>query len=295
MAKPVVFVIGATGNVGSATLQALSAKYADKVEIKAGVRNPGKADKIKTIAGVSIVQAEMGAKDKLVGTFAGVNALYIVTPGAENRTELTIATAEAAKEAGVKHVVVVSVLTADLTDTVFGKQLKTVEEKISKLGVPFTFLRLPLFVDNYWGFKDPIVGKSSIFSPVDPTKPFTPVVVEDAGKVAAAILANPAKHANKTYKIISDRHSFSDVAAAFSEALGKQITYVQVPYDAAKQSFLQAGYPEWQVDGILELYKLIDSGSPVTNEADTGDYTQITGEQPTNLKAWVAKVAGAFK
>jgi len=276
MAKPVVFVIGATGNVGSATLQALSAKYADKVEIKAGVRNPEKADKIKTIAGVSIVQAEMGAKDKLVGTFAGVNALYIVTPGAENRTELTIATAEAAKEAGVKHVVVVSVLTADLTDTVFGKQLKTVEEKISKLGVPFTFLRLPLFVDNCWGFKDPIVGKSSIFSPVDPTKPFTPVVVEDAGKVAAAILANPAKHANKTYKIISDRHSFSDVAAAFSEALGKQITYVQVPYDAAKQSFLQAGYPEWQVDGILELYKLMDGGSPVTNEADTGDYTQIT-------------------
>jgi len=226
MAKPVVFVIGATGNVGSATLQALSAKYADKVEIKAGVRNPEKADKIKTIAGVSIVQAEMGAKDKLVGTFAGVNALYIVTPGAENRTELTIATAEAAKEAGVKHVVVVSVLTADLTDTVFGKQLKTVEEKISKLGVPFTFLRLPLFVDNCWGFKDPIVGKSSIFSPVDPTKPFTPVVVEDAGKVAAAILANPATHANKTYKIISDHHSFSDIAAAFSEALGKQIYFI---------------------------------------------------------------------
>ena len=55
------------------------------------------------------------------------------------------------------------------------------------------------------------------------------------------------------------------------------------------------GYPEWQVDGILELYKFIDSGSPVTNEADTDDYTQITGEQPTNLKAWVAKVAGAFK
>jgi len=91
----------------------------------------------------------MEAKDKLVGTFAGV---YIVTPGAENHTELIIATAEAAKEAGIKHVVVVSVLTAELTDTVFGKQLKTVEEKISKLGVPFTFLRLPLFVDNCWGF-----------------------------------------------------------------------------------------------------------------------------------------------
>ena len=47
MAKPVVFVIGASGNIGSATVQALSAKYSDKVEIRAGVRNPDKADKLK--------------------------------------------------------------------------------------------------------------------------------------------------------------------------------------------------------------------------------------------------------
>ena len=162
MGKPVVFVIGATGYVGTATLHALSAKYRDQVEIRAGVRNPDKADKLKGIAGVSIVQAEMGSNDKLVQTLAGVNALYIVTPGAENRAELTIATAEAAKKAGVKYVVVVSVLMADLTDTIFGRQLKEVEDKISKLGVPYTFLRLPPFVDNYWAFKDPIVGQSSI-------------------------------------------------------------------------------------------------------------------------------------
>ena len=47
MAKPVVFVIGASGLIGSATVQALSAKYSDKVEIRAGVRNPDKADKLK--------------------------------------------------------------------------------------------------------------------------------------------------------------------------------------------------------------------------------------------------------
>ena len=47
MAKPVVFVIGASGLIGSATVLALSAKYSDKVEIRAGVRNPDKADKLK--------------------------------------------------------------------------------------------------------------------------------------------------------------------------------------------------------------------------------------------------------
>ena len=44
MAKPVVFVIGASGQIGTATVQALSTRFSDKLDIRAGVRNPNKAD-----------------------------------------------------------------------------------------------------------------------------------------------------------------------------------------------------------------------------------------------------------
>ena len=54
-------------------------------------------------------------------------------------------TAETAKEASVKHVVVVSMPLADLPNTVFDRQFKPIKEKISKLGVPFTILCLPFF------------------------------------------------------------------------------------------------------------------------------------------------------
>ena len=295
MSKPVIFVIGATGSIGSATLQALSSKYAGKFDIRAGVRNPDKADKLRGLAGVTVVQATQGDKDNLVGVFKGVDALYIVAPGVENRAELIIGTAEAAKAAGVKFLLVLSVPTADLTDTIFGRQLNETETAVTKLSIPHAFIRLPLFVDNYWAFKDPIQSQSSIYSPVDPSQPFTSVVVDDAGKAAAAVLADWRKHENKTYTIISDRHSYGDVAREFSETVGKEVKYVRVPYDAAKQSFLQAGVPEWQTDGILELYKLIDTGSPATNYADLGDFEKITGEKPTNLKAWLSKVGEAFK
>ena len=295
MSKPVIFVIGATGNIGSATLQALSSKYAGQFDIRAGVRNPDKADKLRELAGVTVVQATQGDKDNLVGVLKGVDALYIIAPGTENRAELVIKTAEAAKAAGVKFVLVLSVPTANLTDTIFGRQLNEVETSVAKLNIPHAFLRLPLFVDNYWAFKDPIQSQNSIFLPVDPSKPFTPVVVEDAGRAAAAVLADWKKHENKTYTIVSERHSYDDVAKAFSEAVGKEVKYVRVPYDAAKQSFLQAGVPEWQTDGILELYKLIDTGSPATNQADLSDFEKITGEKPTSLKAWLSKVGGAFK
>ena len=241
------------------------------------------------------MKAEMGNKDELISTLKGVDALFIVTPGTLERATLTIKTAEAAKAAGVKFLAVVSAATAELTDTVFGKQLSEIEGNVSKLGVPYTFIRLPLFVENYWAFKDGIVGQSTIYSPVDPTKPFTPVVVEDAGKAAAAILANPQTHAGKTYTIVSDRHTHNDVTAAFSDVLGKEIKYVRVPYEAAKKAFMDKGFPEWQVDGILELYRLIDSGSPLTNQANLGDFTAITGEQPTTIKSWVGKYGSAFQ
>ena len=294
MVKPVVFVIGASGNIGQATIQALSSKYADILEIRAGVRNPDKADKLK-LPGVTIVQAQMGDKDTLINTFKGVDALYIVTPGTENRAALTIHTAEAAKEAGVKFILVVSLPTASLTDTIFGQQFNKIETKVSQLGVPYSFLRMPTFVENNWGSKDSIKNESTIYSPVDPTKPFTPIVVDDAGKAGAAILANYTKHFNTTYTINSDRHTHDDLAKAFSEALGREIKYVRIPYEAAKQAFLKLDFPEWQVDAILELLKLVDNDSTDTNYPDLGVYKTLTGEEPTSIKSWVSKYAGAFK
>ena len=294
MAKPVVFVIGASGNIGQATIQALSSKYADKLEIRAGVRNPDKADKLK-LPGVTIVQAQMGDKDTLINTFKGVDALYIVTPGAKNRVALTIPTAEAAKEAGVKFILVVSIPTVNHTDTIFGQQFNKIETKVSQLGVPYSFLRQPFFVDNNWGFKDSIKNDSTIYSPVGPTKPFTPVVVDDAGKAGAVILANYTKHFNTTYTVNSDRYTHDDLAKTFSEALGRDINYVQIPYEAAKQAFLKIGFEEWRVDAILELLKLMDNDSTDTNYPDLSVYKTLTGEEPTSIKSWVSKYAEAFK
>ena len=153
MSKPVVFVIGASGNVGSATVTALSNKYLDKVDIKAGVRDPA-ADRVanlKVLRGVTIVTAKMGGdKAQLAKCFSGVESLFIVTPTTEDRAELAISTTEAAKEAGVKFVLLVSVLTADLTDTVFGAQFSKIETAVSQIGVSYCFIRLPLFVEVYW-------------------------------------------------------------------------------------------------------------------------------------------------
>ena len=296
MSKPVVFVIGASGNVGSATVQVLAEKYINEVEIRAGVRNPDKADKLKAIAGISIVKAEMGSTE-LKATLRGVDTLFIVTPSVENnlKAKLVISTANSAKEAGVKHQVVVSVPTAadSHRDSLLGRGFNEIETSVKALGVTYTMLRLPMFFENYFGFKDTIKGEGTIYGPTDPSKKFIAASVGDIGKAAAAILVNPANHANKTYTIVSDHHSYGDVAAAFGEALGKTVTYNRISYDAAKLGM--AGLPEWQVDLFMEFVKLVDNEDPVICATNASDYNLITGEHPTSLKAWANQVKGAFK
>ena len=297
MAKPVVFVIGATGTVGSGTVAALASKYADKLDIRAGVRNLDKADKLKALAGVTVVQAEMGVKEKLVETFKGVSVLYIVTPGAENKRQLTITTAEAAKTAGVEHLVVVSVSFADATDITLGQQFAEVEKDIKELGVPYTILRLPLFMETHFGLQGTIKGQSGIFWPVDPTKMVAAVAAStDAGKFGAAVLSNPSKHANKVYTVISDRYTYKDLAATFSEVLGKEIKYVKISFEELKQAVRAAGVPEWQVEPLIELQKLVDCGTPLTtfSDSDISVFTDVTGDQPTSIKTWVSQMASAF-
>ena len=66
-------------------------------------------------------------------------------------------------------------------------------------------------------------------------------------------------------------------------------------YEAAKEAFMGMGFPEWQTDGIMELYKLIDSESDITNDKSTGDIEKITGEKATDMEGWCQQNAAGFQ
>ena len=197
-AKPVVFVIGASGTVGSATISALAARYSETVDIRAGTRDPDKVpDSIKA-PGVTIVQATMGEKEQLVETFKGVDSLFIVTPGSSKRAPLTIETAEAAKEAGVKFIMIVSTTYVVYPNTDGMKQFKEIEDKITQLQVPHCILRLSPFYENFWIYKENIMNESIFYGSVYSNETAAALDTMDAAKAAAAILTDYSKHDGKT-------------------------------------------------------------------------------------------------
>ena len=289
---PKVLVLGASGYVGKATLAALVKRHGSKVDVYAGVRDPRK---FETMVGVNVVKADMGDQKELTVLLRDFDRVFIVTPGHQDRTRLALNALEACKDASVEFALVLSVPTVG-TDTIFGKQFKPIEDALKTSGLKgHAIVRLPLFIDNNFANVQSIKSNATFYDARNAYKTHTPVAVSDVGKAAADILAKPKKHYNKTYTLVMPPFNLIDLSKAFSQEIGKQVLVTTVTYDKAKESFLEMGFPEWQVDGILELYRSIDEGKPGTLSRHLDDIKHITGEPATSMEQWVAQNAASFK
>jgi len=293
--NPTFMVLGASGRVGCSVIKAVSSKY-PSMNIIAGVRDPssGKACDLKKCGKVNLVAADMSRPESLTSAIPkNLDCLFINTPGHIDRTKLTINAINAAKNAKVKHMIVVSVLSCDMKGSIFGDQFSQIEEAVKRSGVPFTIIRLSFFMDNCWMSQQTIKSQGKYFCPSRPDAKFTPIAVSDIGEAVAYMVSNPTAHADKTYRMNSMPIRCDEIAKAFCQATGGKVEYVQVPYDAAKSSFTSAGMPEWQADGVLELYKHVDSGASYYTYSS--DFNRITGRDPMTFYQWAQQVGPAFK
>jgi uncharacterized protein YbjT (DUF2867 family) len=289
-----IVVIGSTGYVGFATVNTLSAKHGGEHKIFAGVRDvkSEKSQQLAKLQGVIVVNADFGQPATLRAALQDADSAYLVIPGAENRVALACGAIDAAKEAKVKHLVVLSVMTVE-QESIFGtKQFTPIEKHTKEAGIPYTFLRVPLFMDNYWGSAGSI-GQGAIYGPARPDAMHTPIAIKDFAEVAAQVLTHPAQHVNQAYSITTKSFSHAQLAQYFSLALNKEVKYVQVPYEGFKKSMMEHKFPEWQVDGIGELYKMIDADNKTTNH-ESGDIKKIIGREPTTVQQWIAQNAAGF-
>ncbi|EAR98694.1 Trk system potassium uptake protein TrkA, amine-terminal domain protein (macronuclear) [Tetrahymena thermophila SB210] len=286
---PKIIVLGSTGYIGSATVKTLAQQ---KANITAGVRDPSKAQELVN-AGAKVIKADMGLKQtELASILANYDHLYVVTPGHIDRTNLTLNAIKAAKQANIKYILVVSIPPADNLNILFGRQFTPIEKELKSSGLTYGLLRLPMFVDNIWGNAEAIKTQNTFYGPIDGSKKFVTVAVQDAALAAAVILQNPTNHANKTYTLTSDFSSSDEQAQFYTQALGRTIKYVSGGYEATKQALLKF-MPEWQVDGILELYKLVEN-QDASQTTFTNDFKKITGQEPTTHAKWMQQFSKAF-
>src|ERR1700676_1159330 len=246
-----ILVTGATGLNGSELVRRLSAKG---IPSRALVRNLAKAQALAAMSHVEVVEGDMARPDSLTTALRGVERAMLISSSDPTMLEVQSSFIDAARKAGVKHVVKLSGIIPELDSPFrFARMHGEIEQRLEASGLAFPHLRAGEFMASYFRQVPNIVAKSALFLPMEDAR-IASIDVGDIAEVAAIVLTS-AGHEGKVYPLTGpEALTMTDVAAKLSAVTGKTIRYVNVAPEDARKAQLAAGMPPYLVDALAELF-----------------------------------------
>ncbi|MCJ8164000.1 SDR family oxidoreductase [Pontibacter sp. E15-1] len=285
-----ILVTGATGTVGKETVIQLS--LANNARVRAGVHSIIKGENLKRLPGVEVVEMDFKDPESLHAAFTHADKLFLITPFAAEQFEMARTLVDEAKNAGVKHIVKLSVLGAEEEPGIhLGRWHREIEEYIEQSGIPYTFLRPGPFMQNYANFEtENIQSEGRFYQPTGNGK-VSCIDVRDIAAVAVEVLTGPG-HEGKAYNLTGpEALSNQEVAEIFSEVTGKKVEFVDVPESAAKDAMVQHHMPEWMADAMLELQRMCKENR---YSATTDTVQKLTGRPPHTFRKFAEDYKECF-
>lgn len=223
--QTVILVTGASGNVGGEVLRQLLERADPSVTLRITVRPDasGKKRASQFPDTVETVPFDFIQPHTFAAAFAGVKALFLMRPpGIANISRDMQPAIEAARAAGVEHVVFLSLLGVEHAH--FMPHYK-IEEAVRASGMTWTFLRAGFFNQNLTGAHlAEIRDQDELVVPAG--RGLTSFIdVRDIAAVGVRALTE-AGHAGRIYDITGQEAlSMTDVTQTLSEVLGRPIRY----------------------------------------------------------------------
>jgi uncharacterized protein YbjT (DUF2867 family) len=207
------------------------------------------------------------------------------------QSELEQTFIETAKEAGVAHIVKLSVIGANPEAPLrFARSHGRVEQALKASGIAWTLLRPTAFMQNTlaWG---PQVHDGTFYAPV-PDAAVSVVDARDVAEVAAAALTDAA-HEGKSYGLSGpEAVSYRDQAKRIFGAAGREVEVEEVPMEDFKRELVRVGVPPWNAEGLTELFELYADGGATMVTTGVKD---ALGRDPRGLDDFAADHVEAFK
>jgi uncharacterized protein YbjT (DUF2867 family) len=243
-----ILITGATGTVGSALL--------DELEGHDGVRalvRREEAARALAERGVDAVVGSFEDPDALARAVTGADRLFLLSPpGAQDMVRAQVAVVDAARAAGVRHVVKLSSIGADEpTRARIIRAHAEIERHIEASGMAWTHLRPHWFMQNELGQADSILAGGTFYAP-DVSR-IALIDARDVAAVAARVLTGPG-HENRAYLLTGPQAlTYGDLAGVYSDLLGREVRWSEVTLEQARESMLEGGLPDLLATGFAEI------------------------------------------
>jgi uncharacterized protein YbjT (DUF2867 family) len=298
MANPIL-VTGAAGRVGAIGRTVTELLLKQGKAVRAMVRNEdGRAQALRDL-GAEVVVGNLLDLDSMHRAIAGVETMYFGMSVSDTYLEATVNVAAVAKHHGIKAFINMSQMTLaqmSITETTASPQHKQhwlAEQALNWSGLPVVHVRPTVLLDGFFLVLTPdSVRKSNqIRLPFGEGKT-SPVAVEDVARVLGALLANPRPHIGKAYHLTGPQsENMHFYAQEYSKALGRKITYQDIPVEPWREALLKLGLPVHLASHLATMADLHRTGR---YDRMSDDVLTLTGQVPQSFQEFVRKNAAAF-
>jgi uncharacterized protein YbjT (DUF2867 family) len=274
-AKKIIAVVGATGMQGGSLMRAILADKGGEFGARALTRNTS-SEKAKSLAaaGAEVVAADIDDAGSLAKAFAGAHGAFCVTAfwehfSAEKEYEQARYMAQAAKQAGVKHVIWSTLEDTRIRVPLSDNRMPTLQGKYKvphfdgkgaaddlfrQAGVPTTFLLTSFYWDNLVMFgmepKPGPDGRLAFTMPMGKAK-LPGIAAEDIGRCAYGLFNRGAEFIGKTVGVAGEHLTGAQMAAALTKAMGREVVYNEV----SPEVYRGFGFPGADDLGNMFQYK----------------------------------------
>lgn len=294
--RPRIFITGATGRIGAHLLRVLAEA---EVPTRALSRDPARAEALPGIEWVSGDLADRSSLAPPDGAFAGIERLFLLTGNAGAMVRLQKNALQAAREAGVLHVVKLSALGAsDHSKSVIGLWHWVVERELRGSGMAWTILRPHHFMQNLLDFPGLLRGiaEEGVVRSASGDGEIPFIDTRDIAEVAAAVLtgASGGGHGGRTYTLTGpEALSYRRATEILAEETERRLRYVAESPDEARSRMTAEGLPDWLTAAQLAIAGYQRAGGATEQTTDTVE--AILGRPPRTFRDFARDHAGAFR
>jgi len=286
-----LLVTGATGVTGRHTIVNLVKM---NIPVRALIHRSDERSRALAAQGVEVVEGDLSDYNRLREVLRDIRAAYYLFPiQVPGIVESTAYFAQAALDCGVEAIVNMSQVSARRDAPSHASQNHWIAERVfDRCGIPVTHLR-PTFFAEWLLYTARFMKMTDTLTYPFGEVPYAPITGEDQGRVIASILADPGRHAGKTYPLYGlEELTQHQVAEMVSAVIGRKITYNPVAiadFEPVLRTAMRAG--DYFTQHILAVAQDCRDGLFSGTNTNVED---ITGMKPMSMMSFIEKNKAAL-
>ena len=275
-----VLVIGGTGMVGSAVVAALRASGHEPRVLS---RSADRASRLP--AGTAHVVADLEQPATLSAAFSGMDGVFLLAPVSQTETEKGLAGVEAAKAAGLRRIVYLSVVMPPGFEAIPHVASKIpIERAVQASQIPWTILRPNHFFQNDAWLRDAITTYGVYPLPLG-ARGVNRVDVRDIAEAAANAFTDGV---GGIVPLNGPRGlTGGDTARIYSECLRRPVRYGGDDLDGWEKQAATM-FPPWLAHSLSTMYDYFIRKGAHASGRDFAAQEKLLGHAPRPFEAYVA-------